>query len=133
MISGCGVDVEEFNRFTKHLHNFSVSPFVNLVLTKEEIENFLLYSPDICLPIAFCFKEAMFKALGESWTEYPVDWKDIQIFFSDYPQHKKYEIKLSGFANQIYSNLKLSHIHCNYSLFDDFIVFEVILYNDRQV
>lgn len=130
MISGCGVDVEELNRFKKHLCNFSVSPFVNLVLSKEEIENFLLFSPDICLPIAFCCKEAMFKALGESSPEYPVDWKDIQIFFADYPQLKKYKITLSGIAKHIYSNLKRPHIQSNYYLFDDYIVFEVILYND---
>ncbi len=130
MINGCGIDTEEFFRFNKHLKNFKDSPFIRLVLSDSEIENFQKYTYQICFPVAFCCKEAYFKAIGSSWMNSPIDWKDIEILFSDFPKHKKFRIELSGHARLLSQQLKISETQFNYEIFDDYVTFEVILHNE---
>lgn len=130
MINGCGIDTEEFIRFNKHLKNFKGSHFARFVLSDAEIDNFLKYSPEQCFPIAFCCKEAFFKALGSGWMNSPIDWKDIEIFFTDAPEHKTFRIELGGHALLLSKQLKISEIRSNYEIFDDHVTFEVILHNE---
>ena len=98
MVVGCGIDTEEKSRFSKHISDFKSSEFISMVFTESEKENFLVYGPELCVPIAFSFKEAMFKALGNSWTTSALDWKDMEIKFQSNPEDKNYELFFSGVA-----------------------------------
>jgi hypothetical protein len=69
----------------------------------------------------------MFKALGESWTTSPMNWKDIEIIFGNVPEKKIFSVHLSGFAKQIYESLGEPEIYTDYQLHDEFVIFEVIL------
>jgi phosphopantetheine--protein transferase-like protein len=129
MISGCGIDIEELNRFTKHLKCFSHSSFVNLVLTEKEKSNFNTHGVSLCFPLAFSCKEAMFKALGDSWATSPMNWKDIEIIFTDTPHEKAFSIHLTGFAQKIFNSMEQPEIHADYQIYDKFVFFEVILLN----
>ncbi len=127
MLAGCGIDIEEFSRFQKHLQDFSNSSFVKLVLSLVEMENFQKFDPSICFPIAFSCKEAFFKAFGDSWFTSSIDWKDIQIIFHDFPKEKKYEIHLSGHAEKMYQSIKSPEIISDFDIFPEYVIFEVIL------
>jgi len=130
MICGCGIDVEELVRFRGHTKSFPDGSFVQIVLSQEEIQNFSIYDSPLCLPLAFSCKEAMFKALGMSWTTGQIDWKDIRLFFDAHPDLKQFHISFSGYAKQLYEQMGKPEIESTYEIHDDHIVFEIVLNNE---
>jgi len=128
MIVGCGIDIEERERFTKHLVGIHNSEFIKFVYTPDEISNYKS-NYQFFIPISFCCKEAFFKAIGNSWTTSPVCWHDIELLFN-HSQDSKYEIKLSGFANQIYKDLNCPRILSEYHIDNEKASFEVILIHE---
>ena len=81
-VIGCGIDIEELNRFTKHISDSkNIRSFANLVFSETEIETNLQLSPEYTFPLGFSCKEAFFKALGVSWTNSKISWKDIELLF----------------------------------------------------
>lgn len=127
MVVACGIDIEELNRFDKHLAHFPQSLFVSHVLSEAEILNYLQFNPAHCLPLAFCCKEAVFKALGNTWTTSPIDWKDIELLFHDFPEVKDFEIRLSEYARGMMTSLGANQMISSYNIHSDHLVFEVIL------
>lgn len=127
MLAGCGVDTEEWQRFEKHLTNFPHAPFVKMVLSPAERENYLQFSPALCLPISFCCKEAAFKAFGYSWTNSPIQWQDIHLIFHAHPHAKDYSIRFSGYAEQLYNTSYVQGLQSDYHLTADYISFEILL------
>lgn len=130
MITGCGIDTEERYRFNKHIDNINDSDFISTVFSETEIESFKHFNPSLCTPIAFCCKEAIFKALGNSWTTSALSWKDIEIIFEDIPEKKKYKINLTGEAKSMLKEKNNSRIISDYDYNDDYITFEIILINE---
>ncbi len=130
MVAGCGVDTEEWQRFEKHLRHFPHSPFVKMVLSPAERENYQNYPAELCLPISFCCKEAAFKALGSSWTNSPIQWQDIHLLFHAHPHKKDYSIKFSGHARHIYNALQAQNLQSDYHLAAHYITFEILLLHD---
>lgn len=131
MIVGCGIDTEEIFRFSKYFTDFSDSSFINTILTKKEVKNYELHVPSRCLPLSFCCKEAVFKALGESWSTCPIAWKDIEILFSD-DSYNNYEICLHGYALRLYNQLKATRIISYHSQNKEYVSFEIIILSEPQ-
>lgn len=127
MVIGCGIDIEEVNRFSKYAEGDSV--FIRLVedvFTQKEIEinNRITGKPSFSL--GFSCKEAVFKALGVSWLNSDIHWKDIELIFSG-DDINKYEIRLNGFANDLFSGKNGKMIQSEFELIEDHIIFKVIL------
>lgn len=128
MIVGCGIDTEEIKRFDKHLADIKNSGFVKMVYTKREIENYgNQYRKYI--PVSFCCKEAVFKAIGDSWTTSPVHWQDIEFILKPGIQ-PGYEIRISGHAKKILNNLNNPKVISEFQLSDENATFYVILTNE---
>lgn len=127
MIYGCGVDIEEIDRFTRHLDRYEPPPsFIADVFTRKEISLNNTLLKEIRFSLGFSCKEAMFKAFGRSWTNSPISWKDIElIFHGDKPEN--YEIELSGYAKELFIQQKIQRIdpHAEYS--EIFVMFQVVL------
>jgi len=127
MVAGCGIDTEEVVRFEKHLAAPLQSTFIKTILSEKEFDNYISYGLNICLPLAFSCKEAMFKALGESWTTSPMEWKDIELIFNEHPSEKKYHISLKNHAQKLFNNIKATKILSDYCMEDSYITFKIIL------
>ncbi len=127
MIYGCGVDIEEIDRFTRHLDRYEPPPsFIADVFTEKEILLNNTSCKEIRFSLGFSCKEAVFKAFGKSWTNSPISWKDIElIFHGDKPEN--YEIELSGYAKELFIQQKIQRIdpHAEYS--EIFVMFQVVL------
>lgn len=129
MVFGCGIDTEELFRFRKYTQAFPVSPFVHMVLSEEEIANYLQYDSDICLSLAFTCKEAVFKALGNSWTNSPIDWKEIRLLFHQKPENHHYDIKLHGYARQLLEQFPSSTLESQYTIHVMHVTFKIIIHH----
>jgi len=128
MIVGCGIDTEELSRFDKHLADVENSGFVKLVFTEREIENYKSNFGQF-IPLGFCCKEAVFKAVGDSWTTSPVHWQDIELLFKSVSQ-STYEIKISGHAKKILERLGNPTIVSEFNMSPESVTFHVILINE---
>lgn len=130
MLIGCGIDIEEINRFSKYFANKDDSEaFFNFVYSEEELKNYRKYSAEICLPLSFTCKEAFFKALGISWNNSPIDWKDIQLHFNGPVDTNKPVIKTFGYAKKILNQKKVNKIDFDFTINENYSYFEIILLN----
>jgi phosphopantetheine--protein transferase-like protein len=129
-IIGCGIDIEDLSRFIKHIPEKSeLTQFVKLIFTSKEIESHSNFTPGFCIPIGFSCKEAIFKAFGISWTNSPINWKDIEIIFSDKADPKNYQIQLNKYALQLFHEKEIKRIESSFDMTSDFVTFEAILIN----
>ncbi len=127
-IFGCGIDIEEINRFDKHLHsNNLLSPLIRDVFTGQEIKINLSFNKRVCFPLGFSCKEAVFKALGVSWMNSPISWKEIELLFLEKENLMQHSIRLSGYAGKLFSSQNGTKIDSSLEYNDDFIVFQVVL------
>jgi len=83
--------------------------------------------PHLTFPIGFSCKEACFKALGVSWTNSRISWKDIEIFFSNENDLQEYSICLNGYALELFNERKCSKIESYLEYTDDYVIFQIIL------
>ena len=73
MIFGCGIDIEEVDRFNKHyFEKGKLSDLIYDIFTSREIENFSFFGKEAFLK-GFSFKEAFYKALNNT----DFDFKDV--------------------------------------------------------
>ena len=120
MIIGCGIDIEEIDRFDKHY--FEKGRLSNLVydlFTSKEIENFSIFGKEAFLK-GFCFKEAFYKAINNN----DVDFKDIEIIFTN---EDDFEILKSNKINNIFRKLKIADITASCEVNEQYVVFKVLL------
>lgn len=123
----CGIDIEERSRFEKHIPDQSyVSDFCRMVYTEREIDNNICFDPQLTFPLAFSCKEAIFKALGKSWTNSPISWKDIEVLFTNKNNIHEHTILLSDYALEVFNEKKFQKIETSLNFSKDIIIFEVI-------
>lgn len=128
VILGCGIDIEELIRFIKHIPNQADIPgFSHLVYTDAEINCNRNILPHLTFPIGFSCKEAFFKALGVSWTNSRISWKDIEILFSNENDLQEYSIRLNGYALELFHGKKCSKIESYMEYTNDYVIFQIIL------
>lgn len=129
-IAGCGIDIEELARFSRHLPvNESIPDLWHMISTEEEISINRQFSPHVSFPLSFSCKEAMFKALGRSWTNSNISWKEIELIFQDHQLGGDFLIRLSGHALARYRALNCTRIESAFSFTDDYVIFQIILHS----
>lgn len=127
-VLGCGIDIEEPARFEKFLSSqHGPSGFLKMVFSADEISRNREFNPQLTFPLGFSCKEAVFKALGRSWTNSAISWKDIQVIFRGNEDIKDYEIRLSGTALAMYQGMGCRRLESSFEIGKNFISFEVLL------
>jgi len=127
-VLGCGIDIEEFIRFQKHIPGQdAASGFFQLVCSEAEISCNINLLPHLTFPISFSCKEACFKAFGVSWNNSRISWKDIEIFFSNENDLREHSIRLSGYALELFNERKCRKIESYLKYNDDYLIFQIIL------
>ncbi len=120
MIIGCGIDIEEIDRFDKHyFEKGRLSDLVYDLFTSKEIENFSIFGKEAFLK-GFCFKEAFYKAINNT----EIGFKDIEIIFSD---ENIFEIFKSKTVSDLLKELNISDIVADFQKNDQYVVFKVLL------
>lgn len=131
-VFGCGIDIEELARFDKYIENTDYS-LMEDICTRREFNNLCGYGGDrrVRFALSFSCKEAFFKALGISWTNSNIFWKDIELLFNS-PGFDKYSVQLSAYAKEILvkNNAKVEETALDYN--DEFVMFQVILLMDSD-
>ena len=129
-IFGCGVDIEELSRFGKHTEQNEYC-LIKDVCTQREIDN-LGRDERLRLALSFSCKEAFFKALGVSWTNSPISWKDIELLFRG-PRLNSYEVVLHGYAEELLLKNKAGIGEMSFDVNDEFVLFEVVLLKQEEL
>lgn len=123
MIFGCGIDIEEIDRFNKHyFENGRLSDLVYDLFTSKEIENFSIFGKEAFLK-GFCFKEAFYKALNND----DVGFKDIEIIFEN---EQNFEIIKSKTIKDIFSKHGIVNIDASFHINEKYAIFKVLLIKD---
>ena len=123
MIFGCGIDIEEIERFNKHYFaNGKLSNLVYNLFTSKEIENFSVFGKEAFLK-GFCFKEAFYKALNND----DVDFKDIEIIFEG---DHNFEILKSKKVIEFFSKNDIIKLEADFKINDQYALFKVLLIKD---
>ncbi len=130
MVVGCGIDTEERSRFDKYLDDISNSGFVKMIYTNREIVNYRSNYRKF-IPISFCCKEAVFKALGDSWMTSPVQWKEIELIF-DSKNSDNHKIVMSGSAKKIFDKLNCTKIISDFKIDSESVTFYVIFLSENM-
>lgn len=127
-VLGCGIDIEELNRFNSKIPTHSEhSAFAEMVYSDAEIQNNLAIKPYLTFPLGFSCKEAFFKAVGVSWTNSNISWKDIELIFNDDNNLHDFTIRLSGYARILYDKIRCRNITSSLEYNNEFVIFKVIL------
>jgi phosphopantetheine--protein transferase-like protein len=127
-VLGCGIDIEELIRFdSKVPSGHNLPGFAQLVYSPLEIESYSKIKSEYTFPLSFSCKEAFFKALGVSWTNSYITWKDIELVFHDENNLNDYSIKLSGYAEELFIEKKCRRYQSEFKLTDSYIIFQVVL------
>ena len=120
MIFGCGIDIEEIERFNKHyFEKGRLSDLIYDIFTTKEIENFSVFGKEAFLK-GFCFKEAFYKAIDST----DIGFKDIEIIFSD---ENNFEILKSKIVRNLFNKLNISNIVANFQVSNQYVIFKVLL------
>ncbi|UCG27311.1 MAG: 4'-phosphopantetheinyl transferase superfamily protein [Bacteroidales bacterium] len=127
MVLGCGVDIEEIDRFAKHLDLDKKPPaFIYEVFTDREIKINAAFRKELRFPIGFTCKESVFKAFGISWTNSPISWKDIELIFKG-DSLTEFEIRLGGYARELFDKKGIKHIDSYLEYNDTYVMFQVVV------
>jgi phosphopantetheine--protein transferase-like protein len=127
-VLGCGIDLEELYRFDKAMLTLkNITGFVRMVYSSDEIENNLNIQPQYTFPLCFSCKEAFFKALGVSWTNSPIGWKEIEVLFKDKDDLRNYSIRLSGYADELYRSKNCRRIDSDIECNNKYVIFQIVL------
>jgi phosphopantetheine--protein transferase-like protein len=123
----CGIDIEEPDRFSRHLASWDgTSGFLDMIFTAEEISRNGARRPHLTFPLAFSCKEAVFKALGRSWTNSKVSWKDIEVIFNREDDLADHEVRLRGAAKEMFDELGCGRIESSLEVHPGFVIAEVL-------
>lgn len=126
-VFGCGIDIEEITRFDNYIENNDYS-LMKDICTKREFNNLCGDNTDkrVRFALSFSCKEAFFKALGVSWTNSGIFWKDIELLFSG-QKFDSYCVNLSAYAKELLvkNNAKIAEASFDYN--EEIVIFQVIL------
>ena len=127
----CGIDIEEINRFKKFV-SFpdTVEPFISSVFTSEEINHSLLFGTLLPFALGFSCKESVFKSFGISWINSSIKWQDVELLFPEKGNINNYELRLSGFAKQVFEEKGYITYKTNIEFNLEFVLFKIILLKD---
>ncbi len=123
-VFGCGVDVEELERFDGYIENDDDS-IMRDICSQREFDN-LWGNRRVRFALSFSCKEAFFKALGVSWTNSDISWKDIELLFSG-PELRECCVHLHGCAEEIVVRDSLRVGEACFVYNDEYVVFQVVL------
>ena len=123
-VFGCGIDVEELSRFDKYMDSNN-SSLMEDICTERERDSFL-DNKRIKFALSFSCKEAFFKALGVSWTNSNIFWKDIELLFSG-PAFENYRIALSGRAEEMLAENNANIGEVSFDFDEEIVMFQVVL------
>ena len=127
-VAGCGIDIEELSRFRNRIPGQEYIPdFSEMVFTPQEIACNSRSEPDLKFPLCFSCKEAFFKAFGVSWINSKISWKDIELLFPDENNLLSYNVRLSGYAMELFENMDCHRFESHLEFNDEFVVFHVVL------
>lgn len=125
MIKGTGIDIIEVERIRNVLERDT--GFRDKIFTPEEIRyceskknKYQHYAA------RFSAKEALMKAIGTGW-RFGIRFADIEVFHNDLGQP---QIRVSGKANEMLSNLSISKIHVSLSHLKELATAIVIIENE---
>jgi len=120
MIFGCGIDIEEIERFNKHYFDKGkLSELMYDIFTTKEIENFSFFGKEAFLK-GFSFKEAFYKAINNS----DVGFKDLEIIFDT---QDGFKISPSNELKNWLQKNGISEINTDFQTSERFVNFKVIL------
>ena len=123
-VFGCGIDLEELSRFDKYIRNNDYS-LMEDICTERELIN-VDGDKRVRFALSFSCKEAFFKALGVSWTNSIISWKDIELLFSG-PGLHSYKVHLHGCAEELLLRNKTGIGEISFDFNDEFVLFQVVL------
>lgn len=125
MIKGTGIDIIEVERIRNVLERDT--GFRDKIFTPEEIRyceskknKYQHYAA------RFSAKEALMKAIGTGW-RFGIRFADIEVFHNDLGQP---QIRVSGKANEMLSDLSISKIHVSLSHLKELATAIVIIENE---
>lgn len=98
-----------------------------MIFTEDEIGRNRKISPELTFPLAFSCKEAVFKALGRSWSNSDISWKDIELIFKDERNLNDFEVRLSGYAKVLLEEKSCKEVRASFDISPDYVIFEVLL------
>ncbi|HAF28808.1 MAG TPA: hypothetical protein DCG75_07145 [Bacteroidales bacterium] len=123
MVYGCGIDIEEIERFNKHyFENGRLSDLIYDLFTSKEIENFSVFGKEAFLK-GFCFKEAFYKAVNNA----DIDFKDVEIIFSD---DQNFEILKSKKIEQLFLTNKIVKLEAKVEINKQYALVKLVLVKD---
>ena len=124
-VFGCGIDVEELARFDRYVGAGNDS-LVRGICSEREFAALRRGDARARFALSFCCKEAFFKALGASWTNSEVSWRDIELLFCG-PGLRECEVRLYGRARDIVTanRLRVGEAVCGCN--DVYALFQVVL------
>ncbi|MFC2171212.1 holo-ACP synthase [Acidobacteriota bacterium] len=123
-VVACGIDIEELARFDKHAEG-AEDALLRDICTEREIGN-LRSDRRLHLALAFSCKEAMFKALGASWLNSGISFKEIELLFGG-PGFTGYEIELSGCAQEILADQGCDKIDVSLEYNKEYVIVQIVL------
>lgn len=123
-VFGCGIDIEDLSRFDTYIEHNDFS-FLKNYCTERELHN-VYGDKRVRFALSFSCKEAFFKALGVSWTNSDITWKDIELLFTG-PDLHSYTVHLHEYAKEllIKNSLKVGETSLDYN--EEFVTFQVVL------
>jgi phosphopantetheine--protein transferase-like protein len=128
-VFGCGIDLEELSRFDKYIRNNDYS-LMEDICTERELMN-VAGDKRARLALSFSCKEAFFKALGVSWTNSNISWKDIELLFSG-PGLDGYQVYLYDHAETLLRENKARIGETSFEFNDEFVLFQVVLVREDE-
>lgn len=129
----CGIDIEEIDRFKKFvIFPDTVEPFISSVFTSEEIRCSLALGTLLPFALGFSCKESVFKAFGLSWTNSSIKWQDVELLFHEKGNINNYELRLSGFAKELFKEKGYDKFETSIEFSHDFVVFKILLIKDQH-
>ena len=126
-VFGCGIDIEDLSRFDTYIDDLS---FLKNYCTERELSN-VYGDKRVRFALSFSCKEAFFKALGVSWTNSDISWKDIELLFSS-PDFNHYKVNLHAYAKELFkrNNSIIGETSLDYN--EDFVTFQVVILENRD-
>ena len=126
-VLGCGIDIEERIRFTKHIQPQGNSSLIEKIFTPEEIHFNIKNNPSLRFALGFSCKESVFKALGVSWMNSPMEWTDIELVWKDGADILKHEIKLHNYAMELFQNMGGDQLISDFEFNNEYVFFKVMI------
>jgi phosphopantetheine--protein transferase-like protein len=133
VVLGCGIDIEEHERFLKFFNATKPAHYFLSIFTQAEIENYSIFNTPLCYAVSFSCKEAFYKAFGSAFDNVQIDWHEVELIFHEEPGKGRAEVHFKGSALELSrkNNLIIPPAF-NYSISDSHVIFETVLECDEN-